>query len=153
MLEANPRDYTFAFAITTILMDEKCSESIRDERFKAIQKAMGLTAQYLKDGIRPDLVDVIMEKKTKLILNASTLADIRKSADLPKPHYNGNTFYDDPLQVPEEEMVLWSKASLRAPLNSAAYERYAELFTRAFGVSVEEYCQRNHESDSEEVGA
>ena len=138
MEKAAPREYTFATSIVSVLMDEKEPERIRDEKFKALRKAMGLTERYLKDGIRPDLIDVIMEKKAALIMNASTLTDIRKAADPPKPHYNGNAFVDDPLQVPEEEMVLWSKASLMAPLNDDACTRYLELFTRAFGVTEED---------------
>ena len=150
MKKANPRDYTYAFAVATIMLDEECSESIREERFKALRKAMGITEQYLKDGIRPDLIDVIMAKKADLIMNATTLADIRKAADPPKPHYNGNAFYEDPLHVPEEEMVLWSKTSLMAPLNSEGFKRYMELFTRTFGITVDDLVHGNLDKLMEE---
>ena len=150
MEQANPRDFTYTFAVAAIMLYEDSSESIREERFKAIRKAMGITAQYLKEGIRPDLIDVIMAKKADLILNATTLADIRKAADPPKPHYNGNAFYDDPLHVPEEEMVLWSKTSLMAPLNSEGLKRYLDLFTRTFGITEDDLLNGNLDKLMEE---
>ena len=141
MEQAFPREYTYAFALTTILLDECCPEKSREAKLDALRNSMGLTNYYLKEGIRPDLVDVIMKKKADLILSASTIADIRKAGEPPKPHFTGNTWYDDPLQVPEEEMILWSHVSFQAPLSEYGFNRYVDLFTRCFGMTVEEYCR------------
>lgn len=89
---------------------------------------------YQAEGIRDDLVEVVFDKRLKLIANATTAGELKIIMDQPKPHFNGNKFISDPLSVPEEEMILWSMTSLKAPLMHEAFERYFELFKQAFGV-------------------
>ncbi len=137
------RECTYAVALVELAMDGKCSEIIREAKLEAITRAMRLTNMYLKCGIRADLINLIMKKKTDLILAAGTLADIRKASEPPKPRYNGCSWYEDPLTVPEEEMVSWSQVSLKGPLIECAYKRYMDLFTRTFGMSEEEILFEN----------
>ena len=42
--------------------------------------------------------------------------------------------------MPEEEMVIWSLASLKGPLIECAYKRYMDLFTRTFGMGILMHC-------------
>ena len=41
-------------------------------------------------------------------------------------------FISDPYLLPEEELICWSEASLRAPLNEPGYRRYMKLFRQVF---------------------
>lgn len=138
MEKAAPREYTFASAAFETLFDENCPEHIRRAKLQGITQAMSLTKLYLNYGIRSDLLDLIMKKKTDLILSANTLADIKKAADPPKPHFNGISWHGDPLHVPEEELVIWSQVSMKGPLIECAYQRYMQLFSRVFGVAEED---------------
>ena len=42
-------------------------------------------------------------------------------------NYNGNGFFTDKYNVPEEELICWSETSLRSPLNEAGFNRYMEV--------------------------
>ena len=79
-------------------------------------------------------MEVVFDKRLKLIANATTAGELKIIMDQPKPHFNGNKFISDPLSVPEEELILWSMTSLKAPFMHEAFERYFELFKQAFGV-------------------
>ena len=69
---------------------------------------------------------------------ASTVAELNEIAKPAKPHYTGNGFITGPYDVPEEEMIFWSLASLKAPLNHDASERYMEIFQQTFGFDIRE---------------
>ena len=136
-MNAQNRVVTYAMAIATLIMDETLSDKMRERKFSAVQRAIALADSYANDGIREDLVDTIMEKKTALILDAKTVADVEKAANPPKPHYTGAEWIESPFSVPEEEMVLLSKTSLRGPLTEPGYQRYRYLFEQIFGASAE----------------
>jgi len=109
--------------------------AVRKAKLEAyIDTARRITA-YQEEGIRDDLVDVVFDKRLKLISDANTASELKKIMAQPKPYFNGNRFISDPLSVPEEEMILWSITSLKAPLMPAAFERYMELFKQTFGIS------------------
>lgn len=93
---------------------------------------------YVKDGFDEKILDAIMEKKARLILDATSIQDVRELSNPPKPYYDGSKWMCSKNSVPEEEMIWWSKASLRALLSSEAVERYAELFKQFYGMSVDE---------------
>jgi hypothetical protein len=69
-----------------------------------------------------------------MIREATTVADVKEIMSEPKPRYDGNTFSAGRFSIPEEEMIQWSLASLRAPIHGEAFERYMELFKSVFGV-------------------
>ena len=73
-----------------------------------------------------------------LIRAAKTVAELNEIAKPAKPHYVGNGFATGTYDVPEEEMIFWSLASLKAPLNHEAAERYLDLFKQSFGVDIRE---------------
>ena len=74
------------------------------------------------------LLCAIAEKKCEHIMAVTTKADVEQIVKPCCPHYDGNKFIQGPYSVPEEEMICWSEASLKAPLNSEACKRYLELF-------------------------
>lgn len=93
---------------------------------------------YQREEAVKFLVDVIMEKKSRMILDAKTIKDVRELSEPPEPRYTGNGWVVSENSVPEEEMIWWSKTSLRAPLTHEATKRYMELFKQFYGKSVDE---------------
>ena len=96
------------------------------------------TSQYEKRGIRRDLLDVILDKKLKLILKAETANEVKRASEPPKPVYNYGTWREDPFSVPEEELAMWAIISPNNMLSQPAQERYMDLFTRVFGITREQ---------------
>lgn len=137
-MEAQDRIVTYAMAIAQLVTDDTLTDKMRSRKFSAVQKAVAITGAYAKEGIREDLVDTIMEKKTNLILNAKTLEEVDRAANPPKPRYTGGEWIDDPLSVPEEELVIWSRTSLKGPLTHAGQQRYLSIFKKVFGWSPDE---------------
>lgn len=115
---------------------EECATAVRKAKLEAYLDTAGRITGYQDHGIRDDLVDVIFEKRLKLIGDANTVGELEKIMKHPKPHFDGNKFLSAPFSVLEEEMVLWSITSLKAPLMPAAFDRYFELFKQIFGVDV-----------------
>ncbi len=137
-MDAQNRIATYAMAIAQLVTDDTLTDKMRARKFSAVQQAAAITDAYAKEGIREDLVDTIMEKKTALILDAKTLAEVDRAANPPKPHYTGTEWVEDPLTVPEEELVIWSRTSLRAPLTPYGQQRYLALFEKIFGQRPDE---------------
>lgn len=139
MSDRNPRMLTYAMAIAELFVSpEGQKESLLHEKFEALRKSWSCIEIYAKDGFSEKILDAIMEKKARMILDAKTVKDVRELSEPPKPYYTGNGWAVSRNSVPEEEMVLWSKASLRAPLTQEATERYMELFKQFYGKSVDE---------------
>lgn len=139
MNDRNPRMLTYAMAIVELIVDsESQKENLVHEKFEALRKFWSLVELYARDGFDEKILDAIMEKKSRMILDATTVKDIRELSEPPKPFYTGNGWAVSKNSVPEEEMIWWSKASERAPLMREAVERYAELFRQFYGKSVDE---------------
>lgn len=111
-----------------ILMDEKSSDAIKDTKLKALKELGGNLAYYAKKGYITDLITTIAEKKINMIKKATSKAEVDKILKPQFPYYNGNRFVPDKYSVPEEELICWSEASMIAPLNDVAFQRYMELF-------------------------
>lgn len=139
MNDRNPRMLTYAMAIAELIVDsENQKENLVHEKFEALRKSWSLVEVYARDGFDEKILDAIMEKKSRMILDATTVKDIRELGEPPKPSYTGNRWVASKNSVPEEEMVWWSKASERAPLMREAVERYMELFKQFYGKSADE---------------
>lgn len=139
MERKNPRMLTYAMAIAELIVDsEDSKERLLEEKFEALRKSWSLLELYAKDGFDEKILDAIMEKKARLILDATSVQDIQELSMPPKPYYDGNKWFFSKNSVPEEEMVLWSKISQKAPLTSEAAKRYEELFEQFYGMSVDE---------------
>lgn len=91
-------------------------------------------AQYRKRSYDNKLIDTIFMKKNKLIDEATTCSQVDAIMKGPIP------FDDSGVTIPEEEMLMWSEASLKAPLNSEATNRYLSLAKSFFGEKVFEEC-------------
>ena len=124
-------DLEYSRYITELLMDNKLNEKLRSRRFDALRKMRGITVQYEEEGFLPGLVETVFCKKAVFIMKAKTKAEIEEIIKPSTPRYSGGTFYPgSPYHVEEEELILWSKASLKAPLISQGYKRYQELFEK-----------------------
>jgi len=114
------------------------SQAFQRATAEAIESSLKLVRFFRNQGIRSDVVHVVYEKRMSQIRTASTVAELNEISKPAKPHYTGNGFITGPYDVPEEEMIFWSLASLKAPLNHDAYERYMELFQQTFGFDIRE---------------
>lgn len=134
MEERNPRMLTYAMAIAELIVNsENQKETLLVEKFEALKKSWSLLELYASEGFDEKILDAIMEKKSAMILGATSVKDIREISEPPKPYCTGNTWVASENSVPEEEMIWWSKASLKAPLSQEATERYIELFRNFYG--------------------
>lgn len=131
-------DFSLVLAISELLVDPQQPSSLLDIKLHAFQKAKDLMLQYEKRGIRRDLLDVILDKKLKLILKAETANEVKRASEPPKPVYNYGTWQEDPFSVQEEELALWAIVSPNNMLILPAQERYMDLFTRVFGITREQ---------------
>lgn len=134
-----PRHYSLAKGIATLIMAcETMPEKILEAKFDALRKVNGMLNWYAKENFDEKILDSIMAKKAEMILQAATVKDIREITAPPKPKYNGGKWYTSPNSVPEEEMILWSITSLKAPLSQEAFERYKELFEAFYRKGIDE---------------
>ena len=117
---------------------EQRSPAFQRAAAEAIESSLKLVRFFRNQGIRSDVVHVVYEKRMAQIRVASTVAELNEIAKPAKPHFTGNGFITGPYDVPEEEMIFWSLASLKAPLNHDASERYMELFRQTVGFDIRE---------------
>lgn len=123
----------FTDCIASMPDPESCPKSLLDAKSNAFLDAWERARSYRRHGMRNDLVHIAFKKRMGLISNASTVTEVREILKEPRPHFDGNEFFCGPYSVPEEEMMMWSLASLKAPPSEAAFERYMSLFTQIFG--------------------
>ena len=127
-------DLEYSRYITELLMDNELNEKLRSRRFDALRKMRGITAQYEEEKFLPELVETVFCKKADFIMRAKTKAELEEIIKPSSPRHSGGIFYPgNPYHVEEEELILWSKTSLKAPLISQGYKRYQELFEKYVG--------------------
>lgn len=107
-------------------------DRLAGERLAAAAKVMQYVQAYREDGILVWLTDRVLEKKLAWIKEARTKAELAEIVKPSVPRYNGGSFWEGKYHVEEEELILWSQASLMAPLNQTGYNRYMELFREFF---------------------
>lgn len=107
-------------------------ERLSKERTTALAKITARCLYYKKAGIMQDLVNAVLLQKSEYLKKAKTVAEIQQISKPCTPIYAGGRYSDPPFYVLEEELIQWSIASLKAPLNHAAFERYKEIFTKKF---------------------
>ena len=129
---------SLVLAIGELFSDPQQPKALLDAKLHAFRKVKGLMCQYDKRGIRSDLLDVIMDKKCKLILKAKTASEVKRASEPSKPDYSRGTWHEDPFSVPEEELAMWAIVSPNNMLIQPAQERYMDLFTRVFGITREQ---------------
>ncbi len=112
---------------------DQLPKRVLEMKVSALYDAHKRACSYREMQIRDDIVDVIMKKKRKMILDATTVQELKCICAEPKPYYTGNQFKASKYCIPEEELIAWSCTSLHAPLNAAGFNRYMQLFKEVFG--------------------
>ena len=120
------------FAFAEIVMDEDASDDLKSLRIDALKKVQRSLNHYHHLGYIPDLTRAIAEKKCRMIKEATSKSEMEKFLQPRCPRYDGEKFIEDPYIIPEEELICWSYASLRFPLNSIGAARFQEVFKRVF---------------------
>ena len=87
---------------------------------------------YWEEQFAFPLVLIILDEKSRMILHAHTKIELAEIVKPSIPQENYGRFTEGAYHVRAEEIILWSKASLAAPLNAAGYRRYMEVFTEYF---------------------
>ena len=120
------------FAFAEIVMDEDASDDLKSIRIDALKKVQRSLNHYHHLGYIPELTRAIAEKKCRMIKEATSKSEMEKFLQPRCPRYDGEKFIEDPYIIPEEELICWSYASLRFPLNSIGTARFQEVFKRVF---------------------
>lgn len=132
------RELTFFLAYGELLTDIEQPKKLLEKKIDAFRKARCLVEEYVKRGIREDLVNVILKKKLALILIAKTADEVERATNPPRPCYDYGTWREDPFMLPEEELAIWGIISPNNMLQPEAQERYMDLFTRVFHITREQ---------------
>ena len=120
------------FAFAEIVVDEDASDNLKSIRIDALKKVQRSLNHYHHLGYIPELTRAIAEKKCRMIKEATSKSEMEKFIQPRCPRYDGEKFIEDPYIIPEEELICWSYASLRFPLNSIGAARFQEVFKRVF---------------------
>ena len=120
------------FAFAEIVMDEDASDNLKSIRIDALKKVQRSLNHYHHLGYIPELTRAIAEKKCRMIKEATSKSEMEKFLQPRCPRYDGEKFIEDPYIILEEELICWSYASLRFPLNSIGAARFQEVFKRVF---------------------
>ena len=120
------------FAFAEIVMDEDASDDLKSLRIDALKKVQRSLNHYHHLGYIPELTRAIAEKKCRMIKDATSKSEMEKFLQPRCPRYDGEKFIEDPYIILEEELICWSYASLRFPLNSIGAARFQEVFKRVF---------------------
>ena len=120
------------FAFAEIVMDEDASDDLKSIRIDALKKVQRSLNHYHHLGYIPELTRAIAEKKCRMIKEATSKSEMEKFLQPRCSRYDGEKFIEDPYIIPEEELICWSYASLRFPLNSIGAARFQEVFKRVF---------------------
>ena len=111
-----------------LFADPDVTDQLFELRFHALRELHGIITALQKRNYHARLLLGIAKKKGDMILAAKSKTELREILHPKEPHFNGVRFQPGPYLTPEEELICWSEASLRAPLNSAGYERFKERF-------------------------
>lgn len=147
-------DITMAFV--KILMSNDIPEKIKELRLSALKELYNYLKHYEELGYVDKLICKIAEKKIDMIMKIKTKEEKEKVIKPACPKLYGDRFLTDEYSVPEEELICWSEASLKAPLNEHGFNRYMELFKKIFPNEEkiflnDDYTENNIEDDFDEL--
>lgn len=123
-------DSVFLPAIIQLAATSKDSEKLLLKKLAACWTIRGVCEKYLERLIREDLVLTILEKKLTLVSKAKTSGEIDQILRQPRPRYNYGIWEENPLCIPEEELVWWAIVSANTILRPEAQERFQKLFAQ-----------------------
>lgn len=115
-----------------LVADENRSDEMRRASLGALVSLKRRVEAYAESGFMFLLLFGIVRKKSHMIFLAKTKAELTETLKPSVPRWNGSSFSTGPCHVLEEEMILWSMASLEAPLNYEGASRYEEVFSIIF---------------------
>lgn len=131
-------DLKYSRYISELLMDQRQTKELLSRRFDAIRRARGIAFKYEEEGFLPELIETVFCKKADFIMKAKTKAEIEKILKPCVPQYYCGKFSPgDKYHIEEEELILWSKTSLKGLLIPEGYKRYRELFQKYVGIEAE----------------
>lgn len=114
------------------LTEDNRKEILQIAALGALEYVKKAVVSYQADFFLFGLVLSIMEKKSRMILKAKSKEELKEIVKPSVPRGSYGQFFSGPYHVEEEELIIWSKASLEAPLNEDGVKRYQELFTKFF---------------------
>lgn len=124
-------DFEYAKYITELLTDESLTEKLFCLRMQAMQRLRGMVSQFEKEGYLEELVEQVFKKKAAFVMEATSKTQIEQILKPSTPHFSGGEFYPGSCyHVEEEELLIWSRTSLSAPLIPLAQKRFEELFKK-----------------------
>lgn len=130
--EKSDYSYILTVAIANVMTDPESSDKTKEMRGKALKQIFARLNFYKARGFMDYLLNNIAEKKSVMIMEATSKTEIEKIVKLAPPRYDGAKFCPAEYSVPEEELICWSETSLHAPLNEEGFKRYQELFKQIF---------------------
>lgn len=108
---------------------------LKNSKIKAVNLLLNISRKHILDCNDMDLIkdEVLVLKKLQHIKEASNIKEINLIMGKPEVSYYGGEIRPKHQWVlPEEEIMLWSKTSLLAPLSQSGFDRYMKLFKELF---------------------
>lgn len=129
-----------AQAWTSIEFDNLSSEKVKKLRKESVFRLLPFILEYNRQRFLWSLVKTIFEKKIDFVMTATTKQEMDEIIKPSLPFYNYSTFVPKgSYHIEEEELILWSIASLQSVLKPEATERFKYLFkklTKEEGVCI-----------------
>jgi len=120
-----------AQAWTDIEFDNLSSEKVKELRKESVSRLLPFILEYNRQGFLWGLVKTIFEKKIGFVMTATTKQEMDEIIKPSLPFYNYAAFVPKgSYHVEEEELILWSIASLQSVLKPEATERFKYLFKK-----------------------
>lgn len=132
-------------------IEGKEDDRLKKERIQTLQTIFQRAWRYQERGMMEKLIFGFARKKTRMLEKANTKGELQEIGRPPKPVYNGNGFTPGKYDTEEEEMLVWSLTSLKAPLNDPAYKRYEELFCRLLPEKAKDVFPEMYEKNQEKT--
>lgn len=107
-------------------------DRVKELRLQALMQLRGRLDFYKQNHMLDKLVYAVAEKRSALIMKASTKAEMERAMSLNMPHYDGNKFVTNEYHVPEEELIGWALITPNNRPTELGQRRYMELFAEFF---------------------
>lgn len=119
-------------AMTKNKKDKNTPKKIKEMRDRTLYQLAKTLYRYSKEGFLDYVIFDIAKQKIGYILNAKSKMEMEQILKHSEVRYDGNNFVpiNAKYHVEQEEMIMWSMASLKAPLNSEATARFVELVNK-----------------------
>ncbi len=119
------------------IVTDNTSNKIRAMRMDALKTLSSFLSQLQNEQFDKKLICNIANKKSRMIINASSKKEINEILNPKPPRFDGNQFISSEYLTTEEELICWLKACEQAPLNYFAVKRTEELFNKIYTCTLE----------------